>query len=91
MSNAPTLEIKVDQAGYAIGATKIGFLVQPVAGQTARFILRRQEDGEAVFEGSWSPPVFDPDSGDDFAQESVTRAASKITSTTTSGAVRSGA
>ena len=64
MSNAPSLKIKVDQAGYASGATKVAFLVQPVAGQTARFILRRQEDGKAVLEGSWTPPVLDPDSGD---------------------------
>jgi len=64
MSNAPSLEIKVDQAGYAIGARKVGFLIQPVAGQTARYVLRRQEDGKAVLEGSWTPPVLDPDSGD---------------------------
>jgi endoglucanase len=64
MSNAPSLEIKVDQAGYSIGTTKVAFLVQPVVGQTARFILRRQEDGKAFLEGSWTPSVFDPDSGD---------------------------
>ena len=64
MSDTPSFEIKVDQVGYFTGATKVGFLAQPVAGQAARYALLRQEDGKAVLEGYWTAPVLDADSGD---------------------------
>ncbi len=71
----PTVAIKVDQAGYLLGAPKIAVIVGPGShvGETAgRFVIRRSNDGSAAYQGSLSEPRLDPDSGDAVQQADFT-------------------
>lgn len=63
LNDRPSLAIKVDQAGYRLGASKVAFLVGATVGRDHSYVLRR-EDGKKVIEGHWTAPVFDADSGD---------------------------
>jgi endoglucanase len=60
----PTADFKVDQVGYPSGMTKLAFLVNANAAAGAAFAVRRESDDSVVFQGRWTAPVFDPDSGD---------------------------
>jgi endoglucanase len=67
----PTLDIKVDQAGYPAGAPKVAVVV---AGSPASaFIVRRSKDGSAAFRGKLSKPAADADSGDRVQAADFTR------------------
>jgi len=59
---APTVEIKVDQAGYPAGASKVA-IVAP-AKQATDFVVRRAGDGSVAFRGQLGAPTADADSGD---------------------------
>jgi len=56
----PSVNIKVDQAGYPAGARKIALVSAPA--QT--FEVRRASDNATVFQGKLSARVTDADSGD---------------------------
>src|ERR1035441_3760915 len=58
----PTLEIKVDQAGYLPDAPKLAM----VAGKepAATFTLRRTADSSVALRGKLELPAEDPDTGD---------------------------
>jgi endoglucanase len=58
----PTLEIKVDQAGYLPEGPKVAFVVSKT--QATTFTLRRVGDGGVAFQGKVGAAVLDPDSGD---------------------------
>ena len=61
-SAAPTTAIKVDQVGYLPASQKLALVVTT---QPARqFIVRKADDGDSVFYGRLTSPVYDPDSGD---------------------------
>lgn len=60
----PTSKIKVDQAGYATGTRKLAFLVVPGGAFKGKYSICKAADSKIVFEGSWTPPAFDADSGD---------------------------
>lgn len=61
-SAAPTTAIKVDQVGYLPQARKLAFVV--TTRPAAEFLVRKADDGDSVFHGRLTPPVYDPDSGD---------------------------
>ncbi|MBV9085329.1 MAG: glycoside hydrolase family 9 protein, partial [Acidobacteriaceae bacterium] len=63
---APTIDIKVDQAGYLPGFAKLAMVgwqdrAKPAA---QNFTVRRADDNSVVLRGNLQPPVTDPDSGD---------------------------
>jgi endoglucanase len=59
---SPTLEIKVDQAGYLPDASKFAIVAGKQPAST--FILRRSADSSFVLRGKLEPPVDDSDTGD---------------------------
>jgi endoglucanase len=59
---APTLEIKVDQAGYLPNAPKVAIVVSKNA--SGEFTLRNSAGGAVAFKGKLSAAVDDADSGD---------------------------
>ena len=56
----PSLNIKVDQVGYPIGARKIAVVSAPA--QT--FVVKRASDNATVFQGKLSASAPDANSGD---------------------------
>ena len=56
----PSLAIKVDQVGYPIDGPKVALIAAPAD----TFQIRRSSDKSVVFQGKLSPPVSDPDTGD---------------------------
>src|SRR5512133_774940 len=58
----PTVEIKVDQAGYLPSAAKIAFVAAKAP--AADFTVRNVKDNSVAFRGKLSAPVDDVDSGD---------------------------
>lgn len=62
--NAPTLDIKVDGAGYLPGFPKHALLVAPGSTAEITFELRRVRDNKSILQGTWTPKQFDADSGD---------------------------
>ena len=61
-SAAPTTAIKVDQVGYHPATQKLALVV--TTRPAKQFVVRRVEDGDSVFYGRLTSPVYDPDSGD---------------------------
>lgn len=62
--DATTSAIKIDQVGYATGAPKLAFLAASNLTSGQIFMVRRASDNKAVFEGRWTAPASDLDSGD---------------------------
>jgi endoglucanase len=61
---APTVDIKVDQAGYLPDGPKAALVAAKAPAAT--FVVRRADgDGAVVFEGKLGAPVNDADSGDE--------------------------
>ncbi len=58
----PTVDIKVDQAGYLPAAPKVAFVV--TAKSATAFAVKRATDGVVVVQGKLSAGVDDADSGD---------------------------
>ena len=58
----PTLEIKVDQAGYLPDAPKVAFVVSKDA--AGGFTIRKSANNAVAFRGKLSAAANDPDSGD---------------------------
>jgi len=58
----PTPDIKVDQVGYPIGATKFAMVVSSTP--ATEFVVKTAGDGSVVFQGKLSPAIQDADSGD---------------------------
>jgi endoglucanase len=59
-ADTPTLQIKVDQAGYLPNAPKIAM----VTAQAERFVVKRVADNKPVLEGKLAAAAVDADSGD---------------------------
>ena len=59
---SPTVDIKVDQAGYPSGMPKVAVVASKAA--LKEFVVRRAGSGEEVFRGTLGTSVVDPDSGD---------------------------
>ena len=62
MAANPTIEIKVDQAGYLPGSPKLAMVA--TSPPASEFQVRRAGDGSVVFSGRLSMPARDHDSGD---------------------------
>lgn len=58
----PTIEIKVDQAGYQTGAPKVALVT--AKSPASEFSVRRAGSGAVVFRGKMTAAVDDSDSGD---------------------------
>jgi len=61
-SAAPTIELKVDQAGYSTAAPKVGLVASKSAAK--EFTVRRADNDAVAFRGTLSDAADDPDSGD---------------------------
>ncbi len=61
-AEAPSLSIRVNQAGYLPHAPKLAMVVAAAPGR--EFTVRRASDGRIVYRGELSAPAADPDSGD---------------------------
>ena len=62
MAANPTVEIKVDQAGYLPGSPKLAMVA--TSPPASEFEVRRTGDGSVAFSGRLSTPARDHDSGD---------------------------
>ena len=60
----PTVDIKVDQAGYLPHAPKIAFVAVPSTANSSPFSIRRSANGSVVFRGQLGSPVLDANTGD---------------------------
>lgn len=58
----PTIQIKIDQAGYLTGSPKMAIVSTDQTG--SEFAVRQAADGSVVYRGKLSPAVTDTDSGD---------------------------
>ncbi len=58
----PVVEIKVDQAGYVPGQTKLALVAAKTA--ASEFTVRRSPDGKTVFRGKLGAAQTEADSGD---------------------------
>jgi len=75
MAANPTLEIKVDQAGYLLRGPKVAMVVSAKIG--TGFTVCRTTDGSVVFSGQLSPGARDADSGDVVQQADFSKLAEK--------------
>jgi len=61
-SAAPTIEVKVDQAGYSTASRKVALVTSKTAAK--EFTVRRADNDSVALRGTLSDPADDPDSGD---------------------------
>jgi endoglucanase len=73
LAASPTLEIKVDQAGYLPRAPKVALVV--TAKPTNEFLVKRVSDSAVALKGKLSAPVADADSGDQVLSADFSRLA----------------
>jgi len=70
-ADSPTVEIKVDQAGYLPQASKVAIVVSGAA--AGDFMLKRAADGAVAYQGKLSAAIPDADSGDSVQAADFTR------------------